>query len=123
LEIKGKVRAKNVVIDHLSGLIVGSYDAPNNDAFPDEHLFVISLGRTPWFRALANYVTFRFLPLDLAYIEEKVLSKHQVLLLGGIFSTNYAMMGSIDDTSLRRKFSARFLIASIIHVEDTVTPP
>jgi len=43
LEIKNKTGTQNVVVDHLSRLIVESQDVPLNDIFPNEHLLAISI--------------------------------------------------------------------------------
>ena len=47
LEIKDKDGAENIIVDHLSRLIVKSHDAPLDDAFLDEHLMAISKWTSP----------------------------------------------------------------------------
>ena len=42
LEIMDKARAKNIVANHLSQLIVEGQDVSLNGTFPEEHLFAIS---------------------------------------------------------------------------------
>jgi len=41
LEIKDKAGIENLILDHLSRLIVESPDAPINDAFLDKHFMAI----------------------------------------------------------------------------------
>jgi len=55
LEIKDKAGVENVVVDHLSRLVVESHNIPIDDAFPDEHLMGITSGQAPWFADYANY--------------------------------------------------------------------
>ena len=55
LEIRDKKGSENVIVDHLSRLIVEStIDSSVNESFPDEHLFSIS--SPPWFADIVNYL-------------------------------------------------------------------
>ena len=71
MEIKDKARDENIVIDHLSRLIVGSLYVPLNNAFPDEHLLVISVRQAPWFADIVNYLASRILPHDLSSYQKR----------------------------------------------------
>ena len=55
LEIRDKKGSENVVVDHLSRLVVDStIDLPLNESFPDEHL--LSISTPPWFADIVNYL-------------------------------------------------------------------
>jgi len=71
LEIKDKVGAKNVVVDHLSKLTIESHDTPIDDVFPDEHLLAISSRQAPWFAGIANYLAPGVMPYDLSSHQKK----------------------------------------------------
>jgi len=71
LEIKDKVGAENVTVDHLSRLIFESHNAPINDVFPNEHLMAISTEQAPWFADLANYLASGILPHNLSSHQKK----------------------------------------------------
>ena len=58
MDILGKA---NVVSDFLSRIINNEEPQPVDDAFPEEHLFVISTN-VPWFADVANYLAAGKLP-------------------------------------------------------------
>ena len=64
--MKDKAGFENVVADHLFRHIVKSQEAPINDAFPDEHLMVVSMEQAPLFVNLANYLPSGILPHGLS---------------------------------------------------------
>ena len=45
MKLKDKVRAENVVVDHLSRLVIESHSISIDDAFLDEHLMGITSGQ------------------------------------------------------------------------------
>ena len=69
LEDEDKKRAENVVVDHLSRLLLEDVDdgPAIDDSFPDDHLFAISLGKAPWYADIANFLANQILPYDLTY--------------------------------------------------------
>ena len=67
MEIKDKAGAENVVVDHLSRLIIESRDLPIDDDFPDEHLMGVTSAQAPWFADYANYRAAGILPHDLSF--------------------------------------------------------
>jgi len=67
LEIQDKARAENVMIDHLSRLVIESHGIRIDDAFPDEHLMGITSGQAPWFADYANYRASAILAYDLSF--------------------------------------------------------
>jgi len=71
MEIKDKAGAENVMVDHLSRLIVENHDTPIDDAFPDEHLMGIQSGPAPWFANYANHRASGILPHDLSFHQKK----------------------------------------------------
>ena len=71
MEIKDKTDAENVVVDHLSKLIVESQDALLNDAFPDEHLLSISAEHAPWFMDIVHYLALGIPPHDVSSYHKK----------------------------------------------------
>jgi len=71
LEIKDKAGAENIMVDHLSRLIIESHEAPVDNAFPGEHLLVYTTVRAPWFADIVNYLTSRIVPHDLSPHQKK----------------------------------------------------
>ena len=64
LEIRDKKGVENSVADHLSRL---PEEVQNNhgdiqEAFPDEKLLVITIGMTPWYADIVNYLVNRYIP-------------------------------------------------------------
>ncbi|KMT07385.1 hypothetical protein BVRB_6g150110 [Beta vulgaris subsp. vulgaris] len=71
LELRDKKGVENVVADHLSRLrFESSADGPIDDAFPDDHLFVVST-QSPWYADFANYCVSGSHPPDLTYQQRK----------------------------------------------------
>ena len=64
MEIKDKAGVENVIVNHLSRLIVESHTAPIDDAFPYEHVLAISMGQAPQFVDFANYLASGIFPHD-----------------------------------------------------------
>ncbi|CAN6444870.1 unnamed protein product [Victoria cruziana] len=65
LEIKDKKGSENVVVDHLSRVLVGSNrdELPICDTFPDESLLgIMSLTKLPWFADYCNYLVTKEMP-------------------------------------------------------------
>jgi hypothetical protein len=62
IAIKDKKDTENVVVDHLSRLIIDStYNIKSiNDYFPDESL--LSIATIPWFANIANFLAIWYLP-------------------------------------------------------------
>ena len=61
LKIRYKKGSENVIVDHLSRLVVDStIDLPLNESFLDEHLLPIST--PPWFADIVNYLTIGDIP-------------------------------------------------------------
>lgn len=61
-----------MVADHLSILhqepnINGEDKLPIDDSFIDEQLLAISIGNTPWYADLVNYLACGILPLDMSF--------------------------------------------------------
>ena len=52
---------ENLVADFLSRIQHNDGAKPVDDAFPEEHLFVVSV-QTPWFADIANYLATRKVP-------------------------------------------------------------
>ena len=61
ITILNKLVKDNVVVDLLSRLTSNENVPPEEDLFPDEHLFVISTN-SPWFTNIANYLDAGTLP-------------------------------------------------------------
>lgn len=61
ITIVNKLGKDNFVADFLSGMVLQGNDEAVNDAFPDEHLFSISV-QAPWFADIANYLVTRKCP-------------------------------------------------------------
>lgn len=86
IEIKDKKDIDNVVVDHLSRMII-EYDEnvfPDEikEHFPDEQIF--ALRSLPWYADIANCLANKSLYTDLPSLErKKVVSFVHALLLGG----------------------------------------
>jgi hypothetical protein len=65
LEIEDKKGSKNVVVDHLSRLIVDYTEdaSPISETFPDEQLMQIAHNHAPWFANIVNYLVISQMPL------------------------------------------------------------
>ena len=55
LEIKDKKGLANVVVDHLSRIVIPE-SVPMSDSFPDEEIFSISNTSTLWYAHIVNYL-------------------------------------------------------------------
>ncbi|KAK8521400.1 hypothetical protein V6N12_005307 [Hibiscus sabdariffa] len=64
LQIKDKKGCENLVADHLSRLPITTLDAPIQEEFPEEHLF-LAQGVIPWYADMVNYLATGVLPSDL----------------------------------------------------------
>ena len=62
--IKDKKGVENVVVDHLSRLIIAhsSHCLPINDDFPEESLMLMEI--TPWYTHIANYLVTEEVPSE-----------------------------------------------------------
>lgn len=65
---------ENQVADFLSRLNHASEDVPNNDNFPNENLFVISV-KKPWFIDMANYLVAGKLPPYFSSSQKKRIAR------------------------------------------------
>ena len=68
LEIRDKKGTENQVADHLSRLESGKIERdeePIKETFPDEQLFVVKQGNTPWYADIVNYLVSGLIPPDL----------------------------------------------------------
>ncbi|XP_062080347.1 uncharacterized protein LOC133785106 [Humulus lupulus] len=81
VEIKDKKGTENLVADHLSRLEVGvnslNEEVQINDAFPDEQLFEVNVGKeVPWFADYVNYLAAKVIPPEMTRCvpEEEMLS-------------------------------------------------
>ena len=70
LEIRDKSGAENLVVDHLSRLVMDGEPSPLTDEFPDEHLFSIS-GETPWYVDIVNFLVSKTFPGTLSRNERE----------------------------------------------------
>ena len=75
LEIQDKRGAENLAADHLSRLenleVEASHEDTFNDNFPDEQLYAIEVGNSPWYADFANYLAANVIPSDLSYQQKK----------------------------------------------------
>nr|CAN79122.1 hypothetical protein VITISV_011712 [Vitis vinifera] len=64
LQIKDKKGVENVVVDHLSRLVIthNSHSLPMNDDFPEESLMF--LVKTPWYAHISNYLVTGEIPSE-----------------------------------------------------------
>ena len=64
LQIKEKKRVQNVVVDHLSRLIIAhdSHSPPINDEFPEESMLLEE--DAPWYAHIANYLAIGEVPVE-----------------------------------------------------------
>ena len=65
MEIKEKLGAENLVVDHLSRLDNGKSWNPLSDCFPDETLYAIT-DRLPWYADIVNYIVTKTFHIDLS---------------------------------------------------------
>jgi hypothetical protein len=82
IAIKDKKDTENVVVDHLSRLIIDStYDIKSiNDYFPDESLR--SSATIPWFANIVNFLAIWHLLAYWSTEDKKVFERSEELLLG-----------------------------------------
>ena len=66
LEIRDKAEKENLVVDHLSRLILDdNLSSPLSVVFPDEHMYVLH-GKLPWYTYIVNYIVTKRLPENLS---------------------------------------------------------
>ena len=66
IEIKDKKGTENLVADHLSRITCPSSNAPINEVFPDEQLYIVDAHDTPWYADIVNYLVSGILPYDIS---------------------------------------------------------
>ena len=72
IEIRDKRGNENVVVDHLSKLIIDDHSPSSiRDTFPDEPILVVQVKSMPWYPHIVNYLSSVKIPTEWDYNERK----------------------------------------------------
>ena len=120
ISINDKTGVENVVVDHLSRLVV-NHDVedptPIKDMFPDEHLFAIST--IPWYADLANYLAIGAIPSNWTPKDRRKLkveaqsSSLMIRICSSIVPTKSSIVASL---MMKSKVSSLFIMSKLVVV-------